>query len=130
MTTTADSSSLDRLKPCPRNPNCVSTLSPPGSSKHMDPIPYSGSLDQARAQLLAVLKLRPRTRIVGEEQHYVKAECRSRLFRFVDDVEFVLDDAAKRIHFRSASRLGRKDFGVNRQRMEEIRAAFQGQAPR
>ncbi|MFL6197454.1 MAG: DUF1499 domain-containing protein [Thermoanaerobaculia bacterium] len=130
MTTTDPAAPLDRLKPCPRTPNCVSTQAPPGSSKHMDPIPYSGSLDQARAQLLTVLKLRPRTRIVGEEQHYVKAECRSRLFRFVDDVEFVLDDAAKRIHFRSASRLGRKDFGVNRQRMEEIRAAFQGQAPR
>ena len=130
MTTTAASSPLDRLKPCPRNPNCVSTLAAPGSSKHMDPIPYSGSLDQARAQLLTVLKLHPRTRIVGEEQHYVKAECRSRLFRFVDDVEFVLDDTVKQIHFRSASRLGRKDFGVNRNRMEQIRAAFLGQAPR
>jgi uncharacterized protein (DUF1499 family) len=42
----------------------------------------------------------------------------------VDDVEFVFDEGAKQIHFRSASRLGRKDFGVNRKRMEEIRAAF------
>jgi len=95
----------------------------------MDPIPYAGSLDQARAQLLSVLKRRPRTRIVAEDQHYVKAECRSRLFRFVDDVELVLDDAAKQIHFRSASRLGRKDFGVNRQRMEEIRTAFLAPGP-
>jgi uncharacterized protein (DUF1499 family) len=130
MTTSPAAVPLDRLKPCPRTPNCVSTQAPPESSKHMDPISYSGSLDQARAQLLTVLKLRPRTRIVGEERHYIKAECRSRLFRFVDDVEFVLDDTAKRIHFRSASRLGRKDFGVNRQRMEEIRAAFLGQAVR
>jgi len=118
---------VTRLAPCPRTPNCVSTEAPPGSSKRMDAIPYTGSLAEARARLLQVLRDYPRTRIVsdpGLEPHYLKAECRSKVFRFVDDVEFVLDDEAKRIHFRSASRLGRKDFGVNRKRMEEIRAAF------
>ena len=90
----------------------------------MDPIPYTGPLAQARAKLLEVLRHHPRTRIVHEEADSLKAECRSAFFHFVDDVDFVFDDAAKRIHFRSASRLGRKDFGVNRQRMEEISAAF------
>ena len=90
----------------------------------MDPIPYSGSLAQARAKLIEVLRNYPRTRIVREEPDYLKAECRSAFFHFVDDVELVFDDAAKRIHFRSASRLGRKDFGVNRKRMEEISAGF------
>jgi uncharacterized protein (DUF1499 family) len=90
----------------------------------MDPIPYTGPLAQARAKLLEVLRNHPRTRIVREEADSLKAECRSAFFHFVDDVDFVFDDDAKRIHFRSASRLGRKDFGVNRQRMEEIAAAF------
>jgi uncharacterized protein (DUF1499 family) len=90
----------------------------------MDPIPYAGSLAQARAKLIEVLRNYPRTRIVREEPEYLKAECRSAFFHFVDDVEFVFDDDAKRIHFRSASRLGRKDFGVNRKRMEEISTAF------
>jgi uncharacterized protein (DUF1499 family) len=90
----------------------------------MKPIPYTGTLDEARERLLAVLRHHPRTRIVREEPDYLKAECRSRIFRFVDDVEFVLDDATKEIHFRSASRVGRGDFGVNRKRMKEIRAAF------
>ncbi len=113
-----------RLAPCPRNPNCVSTQAPEGSSKRMDPIPYTGSLADARQRMLQVLRDHPRTRIVQEEPGYLKAECRSRVFRFVDDVELLFDDGAKRIHFRSASRLGRKDFGVNRERMERIRAAF------
>lgn len=117
-------SSAGRLSPCPRTPNCVSTQAPAGSSKRMDPIPYTGSLDRARAKLVEVLRNYPRTRLVREEPGYLKAECRSALFRFVDDVEFVFDDGAKRIHFRSASRLGRSDFGVNRKRMEEISAAF------
>lgn len=91
----------------------------------MEPIRYTGSLEEARERLLRVLREHPRTTLVREENDYLKAECRSALFRFVDDVEFVFDDAGKWIHFRSASRLGRKDFGVNRKRMEEIRRAFE-----
>ena len=53
-----------------------------------------------------------------------RAECRSRIFRFVDDVEIHFDDDAKLIHFRSAARLGRRDFGVNRERMERVRQDF------
>jgi uncharacterized protein (DUF1499 family) len=90
----------------------------------MDPIPYQGPPEAARQRLLAVLRGLPRTRIVAEEPDYLHAECRSRLFRFVDDVELVLDGEAKLIHFRSAARLGRRDFGVNRERMESIRRAF------
>jgi uncharacterized protein (DUF1499 family) len=116
-------SPANRLAPCPRTPNCVSTQAPAGP-QHMDPIPYTGPLAPARAKLLEVLRHHPRTRIVREEADSLKAECRSAFFHFVDDVDFVFDDAAKRIHFRSASRLGRKDFGVNRKRMEEISAAF------
>ena len=116
-------SAASRLAPCPRNPNCVSTQAPPGP-QHMDPIPYTGLLAAARERLLKVLREHPRTRIVREEPDYLKAECRSAFFHFVDDVELLFDDGAKKIHFRSASRVGRKDFGVNRKRMEEIRAAF------
>lgn len=112
-----------RLAPCPRTPNCVSTQAPPGPKK-MDPIPYTGSLAEAREKLLRVLRARPRTRIVREDADFLHAECTSALFRFVDDVHLLLDDTAKEIHFRSASRLGRSDFGVNRKRMEEIRRAF------
>lgn len=114
---------VSRLVPCSWRPNCVSTLSPPGPS-HMDPIPYAGSLPEARKRMLAVLRDYPRTKIVQEEPDYLKAECRSKVFRFVDDVEIAFDDAAKLVHFRSAARLGVRDFGVNRKRMEEIRGLF------
>ncbi len=117
-------STPSRLAPCPRTPNCVSTQAPEGSSKRMDPIPYTGTLAQARRRMLQVLRDHPRTRIVQEDLDYLKAECRSRIFRFVDDVELLFDDGARQIHFRSASRLGRRDFGVNRERMETIRKAF------
>jgi uncharacterized protein (DUF1499 family) len=90
----------------------------------MDPIPYTGTLDEARERLLRVLRAYPRTAVVQEGPDSLKAECRSRLVRYVDDVDFVLDDRQKVIHFRSASRVGRWDLGVNRRRMEKIRRRF------
>lgn len=112
-----------RLPPCPRSPNCVSTQAE-RAGQRMEPIPYQGSLDEARERMLRVLRARPRTTIVKEGPALIQAECRSLLLRFVDDVEIRFDDAARLIHFRSASRLGRRDFGVNRNRMDEIRGAF------
>lgn len=90
----------------------------------MDPIPYRGTPEEARARLLAVLRAWPRAKIVREEPGAITVECRSRIFRFVDDVDFRFDDEARLIHFRSASRLGRRDFGVNRERMEEMRRLY------
>ena len=123
--------SLARLAPCPRTPNCVSTGGGGRPEQRMEPIPYREPR-AARARLRAVLKALPRTRIVADELErtgYLHAEVRSALFRFVDDVEFLFDDEAARLHFRSASRLGRSDFGVNRRRMEEIRRAFLAGGP-
>ncbi len=95
----------------------------------MEPIPYAGPLPEARERMLSVLRSLPRTTLVEEGADVLKAKCRSRIFRFVDDVEIHFDDAAKLIHFRSASRLGRRDFGVNRERMETVRRAFLAGTP-
>jgi len=72
----------------------------------------------------------PRAKIVSVEDNYLHVEFRSAIFRFVDDVEFLVvipeeqRPTEQRIHFRSASRVGYSDFGVNRRRMEQIRRAF------
>ena len=68
-----------------------------------------------------------RSRVVVREASYWRAEFRSALWRFVDDVEFLFDDNARRIDIRSATRVGYSDLGVNRRRMEEIRRRFSGQ---
>ena len=68
------------------------------------------------------------TRVVSIEKNYIHAEFVSSLFRFVDDVEFYLNDAAKVIHVKSASRTGYFDFGVNRRRVELIRKKFENGA--
>lgn len=112
-----------KLKKCPDTPNCVSSQE--DGSHFIEPVKYSGTLEDARRTLLNILKNMKRTDVVISEENYIHVESTSLIFRFVDDVEFYLDDSAKLIHVRSASRVGRSDLGVNRKRVEEIREKFQ-----
>ena len=111
------------LAPCPRTPNFVSTGATDARHR-MPPLAYSGAPGDALARLRAIVAACPRARVVEASERYLRAEFRSRVFRFVDDVEFLADPAAQVVHFRSASRLGRSDFGVNRRRMETIARKF------
>ena len=114
-----------KLAPCPKSPNCVSTQST--DVKHrIDPLVYMTSIEDARGRLLEIVRATPRTSLVAQEEDYLHVEYRSRLFGFTDDVEFWFDDENKVIHFRSASRKGYSDLGVNRKRMEQIREQFGG----
>jgi uncharacterized protein (DUF1499 family) len=90
----------------------------------MDPIRFEGSVEDARQRLLNIVQAFPRVTVVENSGNYLKLEVRSAIFSLVDDVEFEFDDVAKLIHFRSASRLGYYDFGVNRRRMETIIREF------
>ena len=66
--------------------------------------------------------------MIRRDGSYLYAEFRTKVMRFVDDVEFLFDEKAGLIHVRSASRLGRRDFGVNRARVEALRARIEGRA--
>jgi uncharacterized protein (DUF1499 family) len=112
-----------RLAPCPGSPNCV--CSQGADAAHaVAPFAFTGSPEGAMKCLRALLASWPRTTVVREEEGYLHAECRSRVFRFVDDVELLLDAPASVVHVRSASRAGRSDLGVNRRRVEALRRAF------
>ena len=91
----------------------------------IEPLRSTGTAEEARSRLLEILGRLPRTRVVTQAEHYVHAEAQSRWFRFIDDVEFLIDPAAGLIHVRSASRVGYSDRGVNRQRVERIRQEFE-----
>ncbi len=111
------------LAPCPATPNCVSSQS--SDREHaVRPFIYSSSRAEAVADLKKIILPMKRARIVSETGDYIHVEFTSAIWRFVDDVEFYFDDAARVIHVRSASRMGRSDFGVNRKRVEEMRSAW------
>jgi uncharacterized protein (DUF1499 family) len=81
-------------------------------------------LTEAKKALLSAIGEWPNSEIVEVTDHYVHAEFTSNFFRFVDDVEFGIDDGLRIIHVRSSSRIGYYDFGVNRRRIERIRDQF------
>ena len=112
-----------RLTPCPGTPNCVSTMA--GDEAHrVEPIPYEGPQEQALESARRALATLSRTRLIEEGASYLRAESRSRIFRFVDDVEVYLPPGEGIIHFRSASRVGQGDLGANRRRYERFREAL------
>jgi uncharacterized protein (DUF1499 family) len=112
-----------RLIPCPDSPNCVSSQSE--DERHaIEPLRYEGAAEAAMRGLIDVIRGMKRAHIKTNQERYLHAEFTSFLFRFVDDVEFLLDDGAKTIHVRSASRIGYSDLGVNRKRVEAIRSRF------
>jgi uncharacterized protein (DUF1499 family) len=88
------------------------------------PIPFTGSANAAMARLLAVLQAMPDITIVKADENYVYAEFRTPKMRFVDDFEARIDAINNMIQVRSASRLGKRDFNVNRNRVEAIRKAY------
>lgn len=114
-----------RLAPCPSSSNCISTQAR-DESHAVTPFRYRKSRAEAKEALKDVIRSLPRTKLVEEDESYLHYEFTSLLLRFVDDVEFFFDDETKTIHFRSASRTGYDDFGVNRRRMEEIRLLIEG----
>ena len=114
-----------RLAPPRRRPNCVSSQADPADAQHcIAPIKFVGSPVEALGAMRRIVEGMPRTRVVRHESNYLYAEFKSRLMGYVDDVEFNLSEKEGLIHVRSASRLGRRDYGVNRARIEVIRRKF------
>ncbi|WP_282009887.1 DUF1499 domain-containing protein [Nitrospina watsonii] len=109
-----------RLAPCPDSPNCVSSFAKDAEHR-VEPMSFDGAPEQVMQALQKVLQQHDRVEIVTQEPLYLYAEFTSFVFRFVDDVEFLIDPATKTLHFRSASRIGRSDLGVNRERIESLR---------
>lgn len=111
------------LTNCPASQNCV--VSQNADDKHtIDPINYHVDRDKAREILLKVLTVVPRTEVIEQTDNYIHATSKSRIFKFVDDVEFYFPNDENVIHLRSASRIGDSDLGVNRRRVEQIRLAL------
>jgi uncharacterized protein (DUF1499 family) len=109
-----------KLAKCPDSPNCVSTQAD-DEAHRMDAIPMSGNNEAIVAKIKSVIQTDfPRARLVSEMNNYLHFEFTSAIFRFVDDVEFLVDDKGSVVNFRSASRVGHSDLGANRKRMEKI----------
>jgi len=112
------------LADCPESPNCVCSCDE-SESHQIEPISYQGDDTRAMQQLSDLLEQLPRSTVVTRADDYRHFVVRSAIFRFPDDVEILQDTGNKRFHIRSASRAGKSDLGVNRDRVQKLRKEFQ-----
>ena len=112
-----------QFKPPSWKPNTVSSAAAKDDSHYIAPLTLVGSSDAAWKKLEALVRNTNGVTVKTADQNYIYAEFKTAGLGFVDDVEFALDAANNVIHVRSGSRLGVRDFGVNRTRIESIRSA-------
>lgn len=116
------------LQPCPDSPNCVSSLAT--DEQHgIESLPLLGDPQTAIERLAAVVDQMPRTQVLAQDGDYAAFEFRTRIMRYGDDVEFLLDREKSVIEVRSASRVGHSDLGTNRRRVEHIRELWAAANP-
>lgn len=114
-----------RLMSCPDTPNCVASRKDTPDTHKIAPFSYQGEQDDAYRQLLNLLNQRKDAIVVEmEHAHYIRADFRTPVLGFIDDVEFFFQQPGI-IHLRSASRIGYSDLGANRKRMEALRELFE-----
>ena len=120
-----------RLKPPSSSPNSVSSQAglwpehPQRSAAQIAPLALQGDGPATLARIRAIVQAMPGATVVTDRPDYLYAQFETRWMKYVDDAEFWFDPAAQVVQVRSASRIGRKDFGTNRERIEAIRSALQ-----
>ena len=121
MTTTshAESSPPKTLAICPDSPNCVSSQAT-DSEHYIEALSFSVPAENAWQALLNILKRDKAITLIEITEDRIRAEAHSRIFGFVDDLEFILWPEQPLIHVRSAARSGYWDLGVNRKRVKSI----------
>lgn len=112
------------LNACPNTPNCVQSSDESDESHYMKPWKYSAPREITYDLLLEKLRETNRVKIASAEENYIHAVFTIPLFGFKDDVEFYFPGNENTIHFRSASRVGHSDLGVNKRRMNTLRKAL------
>lgn len=120
----------ERLKAPSLTRNSVSSQAalhpdhPQLSYAQIDPLPLHGTPEDSMALLQRTLTAEPGLHIMVSKDDYLHATATTRWMGFVDDLEFWFNSNQRVIEVRSASRLGREDFGANRDRIERIRRAY------
>ena len=114
----------ERFKECPPTPNCVSSETQ-SKAKFIERFKTGDRPEESWDLLTRILEKTSNCRVISQDSSYIHAEFRTRLLRFVDDVEFRLESETSEIAVRSASRVGYSDLGTNRRRLERIRGEIE-----
>lgn len=108
-----------QLKAMPKSPNAVSTEATE-EDKKVEPLKFKGDINKTRLTILNLLKNYEGAKVITSEKNYIYVVFSTKTMKYKDDVEFYLNDKTKLVQFRSASRVGYSDMGMNRKRYENI----------
>ena len=109
-----------KLADCPNTPNCQASVAT-RESQLVAPFRFSSEPDQVIDVLANIIRELPRYTIVTQQADYLHATFKTALMGYTDDIEFRLNDQKTWLDVRSASRLGKSDFGANRKRITFLR---------
>ncbi|MCM8529545.1 MAG: DUF1499 domain-containing protein [Lentisphaeraceae bacterium] len=110
------------LATCPSSPNCVSSQAKEADAQHfIEALSFSEFEVDLEAEILSIIEHTRGMKLEKSEPNYFHIVCITLIMRFKDDLEILIDPKAQLVHFRSASRVGYSDFGVNRKRVENFK---------
>jgi uncharacterized protein (DUF1499 family) len=105
------------LVPCPDKPNCSSSFASSEDEVHyLAPV----SIDNNPIQRLLQIAEDSEMSIIEVNENYLRLTESSKMFGFVDDIEFLYLEDKQVLHFRSASRVGHSDMKKNRERLQTM----------
>lgn len=125
VTAQTPATSNAQVPPCSWTPNCVSSFGKSGESKYIAPLRPRGGETEPLKRLKSVVNAMPGAKLVVEQPFLLRYEFTTAKMKFIDDVQFTLNPGTGLIEMRSASRVGLSDFGVNRDRLESVRKAYE-----
>ncbi|TVP88596.1 MAG: DUF1499 domain-containing protein [Pseudomonadaceae bacterium] len=108
-----------QLAPLSSKPNGVSTQAEE-TDKQVEPWPFFGDQKTSMQAIMAAVQSYGEVEVVTQDTDYLRVVFITPRMRFRDDAEFYLDSESEQIHFRSASRAGHSDMGLNRERYEAL----------
>ena len=113
-----------KLAPMPSSPNAVSSQTEI-EEKRVAPLPFKSDLASSKTAVLKALENYGNVEVITNSDNYIYAIHTTKTMRYRDDLEFYFDEAEQVIHFRSASRVGYSDRGLNRARYDAIAKSYQ-----
>lgn len=114
------------LAPISKKPNNVSSQSKIGDKK-VATLAFKETPEATMAAVKNAIESYGGASVKEETKSYFYVVFTTSLMKYNDDVEFWLDADNKQVHFRSSSRTGYSDMGLNRKRYDELAKLYLAQ---
>ena len=107
-------------------PNGVSTQTKQ-EDKRIEALEFKESLAASKDAIKKAFEAYGSIEIKEEQDNYIYAVATTGTMKYHDDIEIYFDKSSNKVHYRSASRAGYSDNGLNRKRFDSIAKVYSDQ---